>query len=323
MIGDPSDKTSARQKLSRAQINENLKNYKKEASKILKFSGNNPAKIMFNSKWNDKLNFLELIELASNFTVQQMIARDMFQERLKEKKPIYLHEFLYPLIQAYDSITMNVDLQIGGNDQTFNMLCARDLMKALKNKEEFILTTKLLVDPSGRKMGKTEKNAIFLNEKPKEMYGKIMSWPDSLIILGLELCTNLPIKQIKEINKQIKNKRINPRDAKAKLAEEIVSIHYNKIVAKQSEKEFNRIFKEKKVPSKIKIFPRKIAMEITNASNLLVRTELTSSNSEAKRLIQQGAVKINNEIITNWQQKIIPKKGAILKVGKRKFIKFI
>jgi len=323
MIGDPSNKTSARQKLSRAQVNKNLKNYKKQASKILKFSGNNPAKIMFNSKWNDKLKFLELIELSSNFTVQQMITRDMFQKRLKEKKPIYLHEFLYPLIQAHDSVAMNVDLQIGGNDQTFNMLCARDLMNALKNKEEFILTTKLLIDSEGRKMGKTERNAIFLNEEPKEMYGKIMAWPDSLILLGLELCTGLSIKQIKKINKQMRIKQANPRDIKARLAKEIVSVHHDKTKAIQAEKEFNRIFKEKKFPIKIKVFSRKIAMKMTNVSNLMAKTRLASSNSEAKRLISQGAVKIDNEVITNWQQKIIPKKGAILRVGRRKFIKFI
>src|SRR4030043_655259 len=204
MIGDPTDKSAARKKITRKEILKNAKNYKNLASKILRFSGKNPAKIMYNSEWNDKLTFIELIELASNFTVQQIIIRDMFQERIKKDKPIYLHEFFYPLAQAYDSVAMDVDLEIGGNDQTFNMLCGRQLMKALKNKEKFVLTTKLLNDPSGKKMGKTEGNIINLDEKPNEMYGKIMSWPDSLIFPGFELCTDLSIEEVNQIKKKKK-----------------------------------------------------------------------------------------------------------------------
>lgn len=316
MIGDPTGKTAARKRLTREQVNKNLKNYKKQASRILKFSGKNPAKAMFNSKWNDKLSFIELIELASNFTVQQMIIRDMFQQRLKKNKPIYLHEFLYPLTQGYDSVVMDVDLEVGGNDQMFNMLTGRTLMKILKNKEKFVLTTKLLADPRGQKMGKTEGNVINLDEGPKEMFGKIMAWPDSLIFLGFELCTDLSIDEINKIKKQ-KN---NPRDDKARLAYEIVSIHYSSAVARRAEREFNKVFKEKKAPSGVKSFkvPNKI-----NILDLLVKTKLAPSKSEAKRLIIQGAVKLDNKIIKDWQLKITPKRGAILKVGKRRFIKLI
>ncbi|MFH1551844.1 MAG: tyrosine--tRNA ligase, partial [bacterium] len=187
MIGDPTDKKETRQKLTRKQVLENAKNYQKLASKILKFTGENPAKIMYNSEWNDKLTFKDLIELSSNFTVQQMLVRDMFQERIKKEKPIYLHEFLYPLAQSYDSVAMDVDLEIGGTDQTFNMLCGRDLMKTIKNKEKLVLTIKLLVDSSGKKMGKTEGNMVALDEKPEQMYGQIMAWSDELIVPGLEL----------------------------------------------------------------------------------------------------------------------------------------
>ena len=317
MIGDPTDKISARKKLSREQINKNFKNYKKQASKILKFSGKNPAKVMFNSKWNDKLTFIELIELASSFTVQQILARDIFKQRIKENKLIFLPEFLYPLSQAYDSVAMNVDLEIGGNDQMFNMLRGRDLMKKLKNKEKFVLTTKLLVDSAGQKMGKTEGNVINLGESPKEMFGKIMAWPDSLIFLGFELCTDLSIEEINKIKKQ-KN---NPRDNKARLAREIVSIHYSKPVALRVEREFNRIFKEKKKPSKIPF--KKISNKKINILDLLVQTKLSSSKSEAKRLIEQKAIKLDNKIVKDWRQKIAPKKGAVLQKGKRKFIKLI
>jgi tyrosyl-tRNA synthetase len=317
MIGDPTDKTSPRKKLTRAQVNKNLKDYKKQASKILKFSGKNPAKVMFNSKWNDKLSFIDLINLASHFTAQQMIVRDMFRKRIKQDKLIFLSEFLYPLIQAYDSVVMDVDLEIGGNDQMFNMLRGRDLMRKLKNKEKFVLTTKLLADPRGQKMGKTEGNVINLDEKPKEMFGKIMAWPDSFIFLGFELCTDLSLEEIDKIKKQ-KN---NPRDNKARLAREIVGIHHSKLAALKAEREFNKVFKEKKAPSKLKSY--KLPVKKLSILDLLVKSKLVPSKSEAKRLIIQGAVKIDNKIIKNWKQKITPKKGVILQVGKRRFIKLI
>ena len=161
MIGDPTSKLSTRPKLTREQVLENAKAWKKQASLLLHFSGENPAKMLFNSEWLDKVSFRDLIEITSNFTVQQMIERDMFQERLKADKPIHLHEFLYPVAQGYDSVAMNVDLEIGGSDQLFNMLAGRTLMKAMKNKEKFVLTTKLLVDKEGSKVGKTTGNALF------------------------------------------------------------------------------------------------------------------------------------------------------------------
>ena len=319
-IGDPTGKLSARKQLNVKQIKVNLKNYKKQASKILSFSGKNPAKIKYNSKWNDKLKFSKLIKLASNFTVGQIIARDMFQKRIKQNKPIYLHEFLYPLAQAYDSVAMNVDLEIGGNDQTFNMLCGRQLIKDLKKKEKFVLTTKLLVDPLGKKMGKTEGNIISLNENPKEMYGKIMSWPDSLIIPGFELCTDLSLEKVQDLQKQIKNKEINPRKAKAKLAKEITSIHYTKTTAQKAEKEFNRIFREKKEPTKLREYKLK---NITNIINVIIGAGLAQSKSEAKRLIKQGGVKVNGKVIKSWEDEVKIKQKSILQVGKRKFVKLI
>lgn len=309
-IGDPTDKTAIRKRLTKQQIQKNLKNYKKQASKILKFSGKNPARIMFNSKWNSKVKSEKLIDLGFNFTVQQMLVRDMFRKRLREDKQILLSEFLYPLFQAYDSVAMEVDLEIGGNDQTFNMLCGRDLMRKLKNKEKFVLTTKLLTDPQGQKMGKTEGNMINLDEDPKEMYGKIMAWPDSLINSGFELLTD-----VKEIG------QIKPRDAKAKLAREIVGIHHNKKTASDAEREFNRIFKEKRVPSQIPT--KRMSVKKIVIVDLLIKTNLASSKSEAKRLIGQGAVKLDNLIIKDWQKKITPKKGVIIRVGKRRFIKLI
>ena len=318
MIGDPTDKTATRKKLTRKEALKNAKNYKKQASKILKFSGKNPAKFLYNSQWGDKLSFADLIELTSNFTVQQIIVRDMFQERLKRKKPIYLHEFLYPVAQAYDSVAMSIDLEVGGNDQTFNMLCGRDLIKALKNKEKFVLTTKLLVDSSGQKVGKTEGKIVNLDIPSAEMFGQIMSWSDEVISLGLELCTDLPIEEVNQINQQIKENRINPRDAKARLAREIVAIHHSKPAALKAEKEFNKIFKDKEKPTDIPIFKAK--PERIKLIDLLIESKLAPSKSEARRLIEQGGVKIDNRIIKDPTAEIIPKNNTTLQVGKRNFI---
>jgi len=319
MIGDPTDKTAARKKMTRDEVLKNVENYQKQASKILNFSGKNPAKVMYNSKWNDKLSFADLIELASNFTVQQMITRDMFQERMKAKKPIYLHEFLYPLTQAYDSVAMNVDLEVGGNDQTFNMLCGRDLMMATKSKEKFVLTTKLLVDSAGKKMGKTEGNAVNLDDNPDQMFGKIMSWPDELIILGLELCTGVLAEEINQIDQEMTQDKLNPRDAKVKLAREIVAVHYGKDKASLAEKEFNRVFQKKEDPSQMPI--HKLSAGEYDILDLLLKTKLAPSKSEARRLIEQAAVKIDNQPVKDWQKKIKVKNGMIINVGKRRFVK--
>lgn len=319
MIGDPTEKLSTRKRLSRETVILNAKNYKKLARKVLDFENKNPAKILFNSAWLKKLDFEDLINLSVNFTVQQMIIRDFFQERIKRKKPIFLHEFLYPLAQAYDSVAMDVDLEIGGKDQTFNMLCGRDLIKVLKNKEKFVMALKLLVDPTGKKMGKTEGNLISMEEKPEEMYGKIMAWPDTLIGLGFELLTDIPMKEVKETSEKIKSGEINPREVKARLAREIVATCHNQEAAKRAEREFERVFKEKKLPTKI---PKiKIKEKTLNILDLLVKTKLASSKSEAKRLILQKGVKIDGKIETDWQKGIEIKKDQVIQVGKRKFIK--
>jgi len=303
--------------MTREELLKNTKNYKKQAGKILKFSGKNPAKILYNSQWGDKLSFRNLIEIASNFTVQQMLVRDMFQKRIAKKKPIYLHEFLYPLAQAYDSVAMEVDLEVGGNDQTFNMLAGRDLIKAVKNKEKFVLTTKLLVDPAGQKMGKTEGKMVGLNAPANEMFGQIMAWSDEVIGLALELCTDMPMAEVNQINQQIKQGKINPRDAKARLAREIVSIHHSKPAALKAEKEFNRVFKDKGKPTNIPIFKAKSGK--IKMTDLLTESKLASSKSKARRLIEQGGVKIDNKNIKDWQKQIAVKDGMVIQVGKRKF----
>jgi len=317
-IGDPTDKEATRKPLTGEQVLRNAKDYKKQIGKFLDLRKAN-IRFLHNEKWTNKLKPEDILELASHFTVARLLERDMFQKRIKDGKDIHVHEFLYPIFQAYDSVAMDIDLEIGGNDQTFNMLAGRTLMKKIKNKEKFVLTTKLLIDPQGKKMGKTEGNIVNLDESPEKMYGKIMSWPDGLIGIGFELCTIIPIDEINKISSQIKKRIINPREAKARLAREIVSVCYRKEAARRAEMEFNRVFKKKELPSRIPVV--KLKSKTFNILDLLVITKLAPSKSEAKRLILQGGVKISGKAQINWKVNVEIKKGLIIQVGKRKFVK--
>ena len=317
-IGDPTGKYTTRKMLTRRQVLAYAKNYKKQIGKILDFNKSN-IRFLHNEEWTNKLKPIDMLSLASKFTVARLLERDMFQKRIKAGKDIHVHEFLYPIFQAYDSLTMDVDLEIGGREQTFNMLAGRTLMKKMKNKEKFVLTTKLLVDPTGRKMGKTEGNLISLEEEPKEMYGKIMAWPDSLIGLGFELLTDTSMVGVNEILKQIKNGKLNPRDAKTQLAKEIVTTCYNQKTADLAAKEFERVFKEKKLPSKIPT--TNIKEKSLNILDLLTKIKFAPSKSEAKRLIFQKGVKIDDEIQEDWRKIIQIKEGMVIQVGKRKFLR--
>lgn len=317
MIGDPTDKLSVRKKLTRKEVLRNTKNWAGQVKKILNFSGRNPAKMMFNSRWLDRLCFRDLIEIASNFTVQRILERDFFQERIKKQEPIFLHEFLYPVAQAIDCVEMDVDMEIGGSDQTFNMLVGRDLMKITRRKEKFVLTTKLLVDKEGRKIGKTTGDAIFLNTPYDQMFGAIMAFPDGIIIPAMELLTRIPLSLIKRYEKTLKEERTNPRDLKKILAFEIVKLNYGEGRAREAEKEFEQIFKKRELPKRIS--KAKISDKEISVLNLLLETKLVSSKSEAKRLVSQKAVKINGSVQQDWRQKIKIRKGMVIQVGRRRF----
>ncbi len=317
MIGDPTDKKAARQQLDRATVKANYKVWKKQASAWLSFSGTNAAKIAHNSKWYDKMSLEKLMHLASNFTVQQMLARDMFQERVKEEKPIYLHEFLYPLIQGYDSLALEIDGEVGGNDQTFNMLAGRDLTKALTGKEKFVITTKLLVDNEGKKMGKSEGNIINLDETPENMYGQVMSWPDNVLALAFELCTKLSWPEVKEVQTRLNNTTLNPRDFKMKLAHEITKIYHGAKKADQAEEYFIKTIQKKETPEEIK----EIKISVNNIVDVLIEAKLATSKSEARRLIEQGGIKVDGEVINDVNYKLST--PVIIQKGKREFRKII
>jgi tyrosyl-tRNA synthetase len=314
MIGDPTDKMATRKPLTRKQVLENAKKYKKQAATFLNFSGPNKAEIKYNHKWFDKMNFKEVVDLSANFTVQQMLERDMFDKRVKEGKPVSLHEFLYPVMQAYDSVAMNVDGEIGGNDQTFNMLAGRTLMKSLQNKEKFVVTNKLLADPTGKKMGKSEGNMITLDDSASEKFGKVMSWTDGMIVPAFELCTYTEKEKVNEIKLKLENGE-NPRNAKILLAKEIVKIYHSEEESQTEEQNFVNKFAKKEIPNEIEEFDLagKTIIEV------LVEAKLVNSNSEARRAVEQNGVSINQEKVTDIKTEV--KAGDIIQKGKRFFVR--
>jgi len=316
MIGDPTDKTSVRKKLTREEVLENSKEYQAQAAKILKFDGDNPVELKYNGEWHDKMSFSDVIELASHFTVQQMMERDMFQERLKQEKPIYVHEFMYPLMQGYDSVAMDVDGEVGGNDQTFNMLTGRTLMKEMKKKEKFVLTNKLLVDASGKKMGKTEGNMIALADSPEDVFGKVMSWTDEMIVLGFELCTSVPTSEIENIEKEMKG-GANPRDFKLRLAFEVTKSFLGEDAAKIGQDHFAKVIQSKDKPDDI----AEIKPSQNDIITVLVESKICQSKSDARRNIDGGGVRINDAKVESHDATV--KTGDIIQKGKRFFVKVI
>jgi tyrosyl-tRNA synthetase len=310
MIGDPTDKGTARKPLSRKEVLLNLKKYKKQASKFLKFTGKNPAQFKFNSKWLSKMNFEQVLDLASKTTIDQMLKRDMFAKRREEGKPIFGHEFFYPLMQGYDSVALDVDVEVGGNDQTFNMLVGRDLVGEILKKDKSVISMKLLEDNNGKKMGKTEGNMVSFEDSPEDMFGKVMSWNDSLIEIGFELCTSFNENEILKTD--------NPKDSKMQLAFEIVKIYHGDKKAQMAKEDWVSKFEKKEIPDElIQIKEKGLLLDI------LVTSKLILSKNQARRLFEEGAVLdlVSKEKIKDIKYQV--KKGDKLKIGKKLFIEII
>jgi tyrosyl-tRNA synthetase len=317
-IGDP-DKLSARQPLTEKQIKSNLKLYKKQAAQFIRFSGKNAAQIKFNNDWLRKLRFADVLELASLMTVDQMLKRDMFQKRTEEGKPIYIHEFMYPLMQGYDSVVMDVDGEVGGNDQLFNMLAGRTLLKTLKNKEKFVITMKLLTDSAGAKMGKTTGNMISLTDTPADMYGKIMSWSDGLIVPGFELCTDYTPQEVSIIATELARGG-NPRDIKMRLAYEITQICTSEKDAQKAQELFVGAFQKKEIPDKVS----EVQAQGRTLAEVLLYHAVVLSNSESRRLVEAGAIShLDTDTILSFEDiKKVPQPGTY-KIGKNRFLKIV
>lgn len=322
-IGDPSDKTSLRKKLSTQEIKNNLKTFKKQIGKIVDFNDKkNPVQFAFNSKWLAKMPFEKVMDLASNFTMQQMMERDMFQKRIKDNKPIYMHEFFYPLMQGYDSVALGVDIEIGGTDQTFNMLAGRILVKNLQGREKFVITTTLLENPiTGEKlMSKSLGTGIGLDESPAEMYGKTMRLPDEAIVQCFIDCTFLTMDEIKEKENKLTQGKINPRDLKMNLAYEIVKIYHGAKKAKEAEENFIKTFQKKEIPEKMEEAKCKTGESL---SEVLVKNKILSSKGEWRRLVSEKAIHdlLRNENIKDIYFRIT--ENLKLRIGKKKFVKII
>lgn len=312
-IGDPSGMSATRPMLSMEQVKANAETYMQQFFKIV---DKKKTEIRWQSEWFGKFTLTDIIQLTSKFTVAQFLARDDFSKRYKEERPIALTELLYPLLQAYDSVAIQADVEFGGTDQKFNFLVGRELQSMLGQRPQQCFMVPLLVGTDGSlKMSKSLGNYIGVAEPPEEIYGKAMSIPDTLILQYLELLTDVPDKELAEFKQELENKAINPMTLKKRLAKEIITQLYNKEVATEAEAHFERTVQRKEAPEEIALGTK----SGKSLQDYLVENQLAKSRGEAKRLIAQGAVDINGEKVTDARQ--IVSKDSIIKVGKRGYIK--
>lgn len=317
MIGDPTGKSETRKALTKEQVLENAETYKTQVFKIL-----DPEKteIAFNSTWMEKMTSNDMIKLASSYTVARMLERDDFSKRYASGKPISIHEFLYPLVQGYDSVALRSDVELGGTDQKFNLLVGRDLQRQEGMSPQIAVTMPILEGLDGvQKMSKSLNNYVGITDSPGEMFGKIMSISDDLMFRYYLLLSDLSENEIKKIKSDIENETLHPMEAKKQLAMEIVARFHNQNAAKAAREEFEQVFSKKDLPDDIKEFNFN---EGTSLVKIIKEINFAQSNTEAKRLIQQGGVYLNNERVgaINYS---LEKGEFILKVGKRKFAKLL
>lgn len=318
-IGDPSGRSKTRVSLSEEQIRENMKGYKRQIFKIL---DEDKTELRYNSEWLSKLDPSDIIRLSSQITVARLLERDDFEERYKAENPIALHELLYPMFQAYDSVAVKADVELGGTDQRWNHLLGRDLQRSFGMDPQVVFLMPLLEGLDGvRKMSKTYNNFIGIEETPKEQFGKIMSIPDKLILRYFELCLNYHSKDLKIIRKRLKSGE-NPMDLKLELAEEIVGLYHSDEDAKRERVEFIRVFSREEAPEDIEEFYIKRNKKIWIVE-LLDNANLVKSRGEARRLIEQGALRIDGEKIIDQKLNISFSEEAILRLGRKRFLKIM
>lgn len=320
MIGDPSGRNATRPPLTFEEARENAKSYWEQASKIL---DPKKTKIVYNSDWLGKMNFEDVIRLASRYTVARMLERDDFTKRYKTGIPISMHEILYPLAQAYDSVAIESDIELGGTDQKFNLLVGRDIQREFGLEPQAIITMPLLVGTDGvEKMSKSYDNYIGIDDSPRDIFGKTLSIPDELIYTYYELTTDISLEELADVKTKLNDGKTNPRDIKRALAKTLVTMYHSKEAAQKAEEEFDRIFIKKDIPDDIaeKIFDKTKSLNILD---LIVNVNFAPSKGEARRLVQQGGVSINGDKITDVTYDVVFNGEQILKVGKRKFLKLI
>lgn len=318
--GDPSGKKKTREHFfTRDELRKNATDYVKQASKIVKFDGDNPVEILFNGDWLNELKLVDILHIAENFSVQQFLERDMYQERIKVNESINLREFMYPLLQGYDSVAMKVDLELGGTDQTFNMLVGRTLVERMLQKEKFVMTLPLLADAKGVKIGKSEGNVIGLMDAPNDFYAKIMSLGDDAIIPCFTLLTNTELSVIDSMKQTLKS-GANPMTLKKQLAFELTKQYNDEPKAHVAQETFERVVQNKELPSEMETFSS--SQKEWNIVDLLVAANLVNSKGEGKRMVEQKAVVWNGNPVVDHTQLISLSTNDTLKVGKRRFLKF-
>jgi len=318
--GDPSGKTRAREKfLTQDELRANARDYVMQAGRIVRFDGPNPVEILYNGDWLNKLTLIDILDIAGRISFQQMIERDLYQERVKSGETLSLREFFYPLLQGYDSVAMKVDLELGGSDQTFNMLIGRQLVKSMLGQEKFVMTVPLLADAKGVKIGKTENNVIGLTDPPNEFFGKIMALGDDAIIPCFTLLSDTPLEEIERMKLKMAAGE-NPMLFKKQLAFKLTRQFNDEASAHSAQAEFESVFQKRESPTEsAQVFKTKQAD--WNIVNLLIASKLAPSKSEAKRLVEQKAIEINKQAISLQSPAIRLKNGDIIKVGKKKFLK--
>ncbi|MEW5767855.1 MAG: tyrosine--tRNA ligase [bacterium] len=316
-IGDPSGRSETRPPLEPEQITANAATYQDQVFKIL---DPNRTKVFFNSEWLEDLSLADILKVSAYSTVARMLERDDFAKRYAEGRGIGLHELLYPLIQGYDSVILKSDVEIGGTDQKFNLLMGRDLQREYDRPPQIVITMPLLEGLDGtRKMSKSLGNYVGVTEPAQEIYGKLMSIPDSLMIKYYELLTDIPLDEIAAIKDGLERQFLHPKEVKRRLAGEIVQAYYDEQAAREADVEFERIFKEKQIPGEMPLFsPPDQTMGLID---LIFETGLAPSKSQARRLINQGAVKINQKKVSDINLEVTFEEEQILQVGKRGFVK--
>lgn len=324
-IGDASDKSYKRPILTKAEIDENLRDYKNQIAKILDI---NKVEFVYNNDWLSKLTMQDILGLSECFTVSQMLSRRNFKERFENGKEISLREFLYPLMQGYDSVVVKADVELGGFDQLFNLKAGRDLQDFYGMKKQNIITCKMLEGTNGEKMSTSIGNVINIVDEPNDMFGKVMAMKDELIIKYMELCTDIEEEELKEAEEFLKNKNNNPRDLKIKLAKAIVSIYYNDKIAKAAENNFIETFQKGKIPDNILEIHIEKEDEEKELLDIFVINKLIKSKSEARRLIETNSIKeIKEEKGEESENTLKDSKtkvySGIFKIGKKKFVKIV
>jgi tyrosyl-tRNA synthetase len=318
MIGDPTGRSETRKNLTPEEVQKNGKTYLEQVFKIL---NSEKTTVVYNSEWMGKFSSVNMIELAARYTVARMLERDDFQKRMAKNLPVSIHELIYPLIQGYDSVALKSDVELGGTDQKFNLLVGRDLQRAYEQKPQIVITMPLLEGTDGvQKMSKSLNNSIGVFDTPNEMFGKIMSISDELMWKYYELLSQISTDELVSMKEQAKSGALNPKNAKTKLAKEIVALYHSFEAAEAAAGEFENVFKKKNIPEDIPVI-KGWGQEAHGICAILKENKLTDSTSAARRLIQQGSVTVNGEKVSDVNQEFAGDQEYMIKVGKKRFLK--